>query len=150
MVAPVNRINTQTDGKPAEEAQPRKNRQAHHQEAAEKHAGNGGKQAAGRAESTVPVWFLVAKDDYANRNQDEREEGADVGKVGQGSDVKNPRRDSYNESGNPRCRRRSPKARMYAAEQLRHQAVSGHGEPDTRLSELEHEQRGDHPHHRAE
>src|SRR5208337_2886865 len=71
-------------------------------------------------------------------------EGADVRQVGDGADVQQSAGDADYESGYPGRYVGSSEFGVNVAEDIRQQAVAGHGEPDARLAELKDENRGDH------
>ena len=101
------------------------------------------------AERSRTVRLLPAQHDHAGRHDDEREQRADVGQLGEGVDVPQARRDSDQKSGDPGPHVRGSKCFVHFAERLRQQTVARHREPDARLSVLTHQQRRNHPRERA-
>src|SRR5215475_9583070 len=77
-MAAVKKVDSKANEEPAEEAQPRENRQSGHQQEAERHANDWHDWTTGRAETAMPLRFAVTQDQYANRDQHESEERADV------------------------------------------------------------------------
>ena len=86
-MAAIGEINQQPDGKPDEEAEPGDDGESCHKQEAEDNAEEGDNRAARNAKATATLWFAQAQNNHANRNQNESEERADVGKVGQSSDI---------------------------------------------------------------
>src|SRR5580698_46348 len=87
-VTAVEEVDKEADDQPDDEAVPGDDGQASHEEEAEDDAENGNDESAGNDEAAMTVRLAEAKNDYADGDQDEGEEGADVGEIGEGSDVK--------------------------------------------------------------
>ena len=115
-MAAVEAIDGQADDEPREESQPCEDRQAGHQQYAEKYAKHRGCYTAGRAEAATAIRLAIAKNDYADRYEHKSKQRADVRQVGERSNVEESRWQADQESGNPRCGGRSTKARMNATE----------------------------------
>src|SRR5690349_4193767 len=87
VMAAVEPINREADEEPSEEAQPGQDRQAGHQQRTEEDTRDWRDQSAGSFESAAAVWIFAAKDDDADRDEYEGEEGTDVREVGEGANV---------------------------------------------------------------
>ena len=83
----VKEVDQQPDRQPDKEAHPGEYGQPQHQQKAEEHAEQRDDRAARAAESAAAIWFLIAQDNHARRDQYEREECADVGEVRKGADI---------------------------------------------------------------
>ena len=121
-----------------------------HQQEAEDHAERGDHGPAGDDETAAAFRLANAQDNDADRDQDEGEECADVGKVGEGADVEKAGRNGDQDARDPGGKRRRAEERMDVGEDLGQQAVAGHGEPDARLADLVDENRRDHAHEGAQ
>src|SRR6266576_3620597 len=139
VVAAVEPVDGQANDEPSEKAQPSQDGQARHQEYAEEYTEHGRSQTAGSSESAMTAGIAEAQDDHADRYQDECEECADVRKVGQGTDVEDASGETHYEAGDPCCGGGCTETGMNLAEQLGHQTVARHREPDAGLTQLEHE-----------
>ena len=133
-VAAVEEVDDQADGEPDEEAHPGDDGQSGHEQEAEDHAERRNDGAEGNAEAAAAMRFAVAQHDDADGDEDEGEEGADVGEIGEGADVEEAGGDGHNESGHPGGEGRRAEDRVHIAEDFGQQAVAGHGEPDARLA----------------
>jgi len=143
-LAAIEEVDDEPDGDPDEEADPCHDLKPGHEEQAEDDAEDGEYWAEGDAEAALAVGFLVAKDEDAGGDEDEGEEGADVGEVGYGSDVEETGGDGDEEAGDPGGDGGCPVALVDPGKDGGQQAVAGHGEPDACLSDLEDEDGGDH------
>ena len=101
-------------------------------------------------ETAAAVRVAITQDDDADGDEDEGEEGADVGKVGESADVEEAGGNGDDDAGDPGGEGGRAEERMYVGEDFGQQAVAGHGEPDARLADLVDEDRRDHAHERAE
>src|SRR5262249_22311886 len=114
-------------------------RQSGHQEQAGEDGKNRRERAAGRPEGAFAVRFAIAKDENSRGDEREREESADVREIGERADIKKACRNAHNKAGNPRGEIWGEIATVNTAEDLWEEPVAGHGEPDTRLTNLEDE-----------
>src|ERR1035438_6104945 len=149
-VPAVEEVDEQADGQPDEEAVPGDDGQAGHQQEAEDYAERRNDRAKGNAEAAAALRLADAQHDDADGNQNEGEECADVGEVGQGADVEETGGNGDRESRHPGGEGRGAEDWVDVREDLGQQAVAGHGEPDTGLSELIDEERREHSHDGAE
>ena len=104
----------------------------------------------GARKARLPVRFAVAQDQDAAGDQSEREQRADIRKVGERADIEQSRGNADDEARHPGGKIGRAEARMHAAENAGQQSVARHGKPDARLPELKNEQRRDHAHQRAD
>src|SRR5580704_15692806 len=100
--------------------------------------------------AAMAAGIAITQDDYADRNQHERKERTDVGKIGERANIQKASRNANQKTSNPGCGCWSSKTRMHTTEKPGQQAVAGHRKPDSRLSQLEYQQRRNHAHHCAE
>src|SRR6185295_20400768 len=77
----VEKVDHESGRQPQHEALPREQRQAGHQEEAHGDAREGGPGDEGNAELPRPLRLPHAQDQDADRDQHEREQGADVGEL---------------------------------------------------------------------
>ena len=138
MAHAVKEINQQADRQPHHKANPRHHRQAQHQREAHEYA----EQRENRYERDTK-WarsFRVnaTQHVHSKTDQNEREERADIGQVGELTDVRNHRDDANNNSrpdgGDVRC----AEARMNFGKICRQQTVAGHRHENARLPKLKH------------
>src|ERR1700674_4048929 len=87
-LARVEDVDHHADNQPDEEAQPGRDGQARHQQHAEGDAEDRRCKTTGSTEAAVPFRLAHPQDDDADRDQDEGEERADVGEIGERADVK--------------------------------------------------------------
>src|SRR6266481_2866420 len=80
-------IEHQAQDHPDKEADPVHYRQAGHEQEACENRDDRRKRSAGGAESARPVRLPIAKNKHACRDKSEREQGADIRKIGKSSDV---------------------------------------------------------------
>src|SRR5215467_4495414 len=142
-------VNHKSNRHPDKEANPVHDGQAGHQKHTSENRQDGSKGAAGSSKGTMAVWFAVAENQNAGGDQRECEKRADVGKIGESSDVQKTRRYSHNKPCHPSGEIRRLVTRVDAAENSWKKTVARHGKPYASLTNLEHEQRGDHAHERA-
>ena len=94
--------------------------------------------------------ILVAKNDDADGDKDEGEEGSDIGHFGEGADVEDSGGDGDEDSGKPGGEGGCAEFRVEPGEGVGEKAVAGHSEPDARLAELEDEDGADHANERSD
>lgn len=83
----VEEVDQQADRKPDEESHPGLDRKAQHQNETEQRADDREERNQWDSERAEAVRRLATQRNYAEADQDEREERADVGEVGQCADV---------------------------------------------------------------
>src|ERR1035437_5760749 len=86
-VAAVEEVDDQADDQPGEEANPCDDFKPHHEHDAKDDAQDREERAERSTEAAVALWLAITEDEHTDGNQDEGEEGADVGEIGDGSDV---------------------------------------------------------------
>src|SRR5664279_136911 len=115
-VPAVEHVHRQPDDQPYEETQPSQDRQAGHQQHTKYHAEDGRRQAAGSAESAVPLRLFAPQNDDSYRDQNKREQRTDIRQIREGANVENAAGNAHQESTDPSCGGRRAKSRMDAAE----------------------------------
>ena len=98
----------------------------------------------------MPVGLPVSKDEHTPCDQSEREQGANVGKIGESPDVEQARWNTHHESRHPSGKIRCPKSRMHAPKNFGKEAIARHRKPHARLAQLENQQGRDHSHECAD
>src|ERR1039457_1458086 len=143
-VAAVEEVNDQADGQPGEKTEPCDYFKPHHEYYAKDDAQHREDRAQRSAEAAVAIRLALAQDEHTDGDQEEGEEGTDVGEIGDGADVQKAGGNAYHKPRYPGGHGRGAELGVDAAEDGRQQAVAGHGEPDARLAKLEDENGGDH------
>ena len=136
VVPAVAEVGEQADPQPHEQPQPVLRGQGEHQEQAGQDPGDGHERAQGRAKRPLRVGVHAPHDEHRGAHDHEREQGADVGEVGQ---------DAQGQEGGPQGHEHSGEdggfpGRAEAGvdrpeDRRRQQAVAGDGQEDARLAE---------------
>ena len=92
----------------------------------------------------MALGLLPAQDEHPDGHQNEGEERADVGHLGERADVEQARGDGDQDSRDDGGEPRRAEARVDGAELVRQQAVARHGKPDARLAVLADQDGRDH------
>src|ERR1700737_3701663 len=136
----VAEINQHPDCEPDEEAAPGFQRQTQHERGAKKYAENRKQRYERHAERTRAASVRAAENNYAEANEYEGKEGADIGEISKRSDVSQhgntPHRDACPNRGDIRRTETVVNSRKI----LRQQAVPRHGHENARLAELKDKQ----------
>ncbi len=149
-VAAIEEVDEEAYGEPDEEGHPCEDFESHHEHDAEDDAEHREDGAERGTEGAVAFGLAVAKDENCDGDEDECEEGADVGEIRDGSDVEEAGGDADDESCDPGGDGRGAIALVDVAEDRGQQAIARHGKPDAGLAELEDEDRRDHAEHGAD
>src|ERR1700722_15897245 len=84
---PIVVVNHESDCHPHEESNPVRNWQSGHQQQAGDDGDDGCDRTARSAKGAWTVWFAITKNQYSRGNKSEGKKRADIGKVGQRSDI---------------------------------------------------------------
>src|ERR1700722_12262191 len=125
----VEDVDQQSEAKPDHEAEPCDDGEASHQAAAQNNRNQREPRYQRHSEDPRTVRLSAAEDDHTQRDEDEREERADVREVGGIADGEDPRRNADYESGDPSRHVRRFELGMDERKHLWKQAVSRHGVP---------------------
>ena len=98
----------------------------------------------GDAEAAAAGGVFVAEDDDADGDQDEGEEGADVRHLREGADVQQAGGDGDEDAGDPGGEGGGAELGVDARKDVGEELVAGHGEPDSRLTQLKDQNGTDH------
>src|SRR5260370_24187956 len=85
----------------------------------------------------MPIGFPVTKNQHASGHESESEERADVGEVGESSDVEKAGGDADEETGHPGGEIWTAITRVDTTEDAGGKALARHGEPHAGVAELE-------------
>src|SRR5260370_18907890 len=98
----------------------------------------------------MTIGLAIAEDQDAAGNKREGKQRSDIREISESRYIEKTSGNSHNKSSHPGGEVWRLVAPMDAAKNPGEKAVPGHGEPHARLANLEHQQRGDHSHERAD
>src|ERR1017187_8557126 len=138
VLPPEREVNGESDHQPDKEAHPCLHRQRHHQHQARHNRQARQVRRSRYAESAWPLRLLAAQHDHPGGNYDESEQRPDIRQIREPIDIENAGRYAHHQSRDPRADVRRLMLRVYLRKHFRQQSIARHGEPDARLSVLEH------------